>query len=194
MKRIGVVAFAVLCMCMAATASASAHLFHTSTTGKLLGLSDGSQVFLARTGGATVTCTHAVVSGTVAQLLQLHQLAEVNYLNCTAAGGLATVHVSPALYLLSADGLVAIANTIKLLVLETFITPHCTITVGPQNLLHLAYDTDPGNSKALLVLALVHSIKSTSTGEPCGPAGELTGGTYLGNLLVDLEGGSIGWL
>jgi hypothetical protein len=192
MKRITVVAFAVLCMCMAATASASAHLFHaSSTTGKLLGLSDGPQVFTPGSGGE-VSCAHAVVSGTVTQLLGLHQLVQVNYLNCLA-NGVATTHVTPALYLISADGLVAIENTIKLLVLKTIITPHCTITVGPQNLLHLVYHTDPLNASALLVLALAHSIKSVSTGEPCGPAGELTGGTYLGNLLVDLEGGSIGW-
>jgi hypothetical protein len=179
---------------MAATASASAHLFHASTTGKLLGLSDGPQIFTLKAGGSAFECNHAVVSGTVTQLLGLHQLVEVKYLNCTFGGGLATMHFSPALYLLSADGLVAIENTIKILVLKTVLTAHCTITVHPQNLLHWVYHTDPENAKALLVLSLVHSIRSLSSGEPCGPAGESTSGTFAGNFLVDLEGGSIGWL
>jgi hypothetical protein len=190
MKRITVVAFAVLCLCMAATANASAHEFHASSLGAILGLSTNTQLFT--TPGGTVDCAHAVTTGTVTQLLGKHQLVNVAYLNCTAGGGLATAHVSTAHYLLSADGLAAILLTIKILVLKTFLTPHCTITVGPQNLGTVKFDS---NGTDILQLSEVHSIKSVSTGEPCGGTNEeTTNGTYTGSNLVKLDGGSLGWL
>jgi hypothetical protein len=107
------------------------------------------------------------------------------------ANGTATAHVTRAQYLFSADGLVAIENAIKILVLETTLTAHCTITVHPQNLGTIKYDTD--SSSTLLELSEVHSIKALSSGEPCGPAGELTGGTYTGSNLIELFAGTLKW-
>jgi hypothetical protein len=186
-RRIIVVALAVLGVCLAATASASAHLFHASKTGKLLGLSEGNQVFTPKAGGAEVICKHAVTTGTITALLGLHQLVTVVYSNCAVLGQ--TTHISPAEYLLSADGLAAIVNTIFINVLG--LAP-CQITVKPQDLLHVAYDTDPLNSAALLELSLVHSIVSTGSGGGCGTNN--TGGTYTGNNLVFEDGGALGWL
>jgi hypothetical protein len=192
MRRISVVVFAVLCVCMAATTSASANLFHASKTGKILGLATSTQIF--KTGaGAAVECEHAAITGTVTELLGLHQLVEVIYSKCLA-GGVATAHITPALYLFSADGLVAVENTIIITVLKTILTAQCTIKVGPQDLGTIKYEADPGNSSALLELTFVKGIKSVSSGEPCGPAGESVTGTDEGGSLLRLDGGSLGWL
>jgi hypothetical protein len=193
MKRITVVAFAVLCVCMAATASASAHLFHASKTGKLLGSATSEQVFLTEPGGNNVTCTKAATTGTVTELLALQQAVEVVYSGCTAFS-FVNVDISPAKYLLSADGLAAITNTITILVLKTFLNEDCTITVHPQNLGTVKYNTDKPNASAILQLSEITGILSLSSGGKCGTAGDHSGGTYTGSNLIILDGGAIGWL
>ncbi len=190
MKRMIVVALAVLGVCMATTASASAHLFHASNTGKLLGLSTNNQIFTAFAGAKTpVTCTHAATTGTVTALLALHQLVTVTYSKCEAF--LSPTTISPAEYLLSADGLAAIVNTIEIKV-GGF--GNCTIKVLPQDLGTVKYETDPSNSAALLELSAVTGIKSDGSGGECGTNN--TGGTYTGNNLIRLDGapGIISWL
>jgi hypothetical protein len=186
MKRIIVVALAVLGVCMAVTASASAHLFHaTLLGGELLGLSTGTQIFKTKAGGAAVECSHAVTLGLVAALLGLHQLVTVNYSGCLEAG-IVRIHISSAQYLLSADGLVAIEKTIKILVLGPPL--HCSITVPPQSLLGVTYKN---SGKNIVEESKVHSIVSTGTGGECGTAN--TGGTYTGNNEISEDGGTLSW-
>ena len=190
MKRIIVVALAVLGVCMTATVSASAHDFTASKLGTLLGKQTGNQVFTTTSGGSAVTCTTAATTGSITALLGLHQLVSVFYSGCTVP--LANkVDISTAKYLLSADGLAAIESAITIKV-ET-ILGNCTITVDPQDLGTVKYDTDPSNSSALLELSAVTGIVSLSSGEPCGPKGTLTGGTYTGNNLIIEDGGSLSW-
>ena len=192
MKRMIVLALAVVGMCMATTASASANLFHASKTGKLLGLSEGTQVFTTSSGGTAVKCEHAATTGTVTALLALHQLVTVVYTKCTVEGFPADI--TPAQFLLSADGLAAVENTITIVaLLPVILGGTCTIKVGPQDLGTSKYDKDPLNSAALLQLAAVTGITSTGSGGACG-TGELIGGTYTGNNLIILDGGSLSWL
>jgi hypothetical protein len=186
MKRMIVVALAVLSVCMAATASASAHDFTaTVNPGTLLGKQTGVQVFTPKAGGAAVECSTATTLGSITALLGLHQLVHVIYGGCLVAG-IAKVHISLALYLLGADNLVAILNTIKILVLAPPL--HCTITVPPQHLLGVTYKNSGNN---IVEESKVHSIVSTGTGGQCGTAN--TGGTYTGNNEVSEDGGTLSW-
>jgi hypothetical protein len=189
MKRRIVVALAVLGVCMVTTASASAHLFHATKLGTLLGQQTGSQVFTTKTGGLPVACTSAVTTGSVTALLGLHQLVTVTYTGCTVLS-IVKADISPAVYLLSADGLAAIEKTIEIKILGSG-TSNCSIKVLPQDLGTVKYKTDPSNSAALIEESEVEGITSDGSGGECGTAN--TGGTYTGNNLIRLDGGSLGW-
>ncbi len=186
MKRMIVVALAVLGVCMAATASVSAHEFHASKTGKLLGLSTSSWVFTLKTGGGAVTCKHVTTTGTITALLALHQLVNVFYSGCEAF--LSPMEIGTAKYLLSADGLAAIENTI---VIKVGGVGNCTITLKPQDLGTVKFKTDSSNSAALIEESAVAGIVSTGSGGECGTNN--TGGTYTGNNLIFEDGGSLSW-
>jgi hypothetical protein len=187
-KRMIVVALAVLGVCMAATSSASSHEFHaTLLGGELLGSAfNGSiQKFVPFSGGGAVECKKATTTGLVAALLGLHQLVSVFYSECTAFG-VTKVHISTAKYLLSADGLAAIENTILINVLSP---GNCTITVHPQDLGTVLYTT---KGTELIEKSEVTGIASLGSGGLCGTADNL-GGTYTGENLIIEDGGSLGW-
>ncbi len=188
MRRMIVVALAVLGVCMAATASASAHLFHaTAAPGTLLGLQTSNQIFTTEAGGKEVICKHATTTGTIKEKLGLHQLVEVVYTECTVAGF--TADISPAQYLFSADGLAAIENTIVITALIPFVG--CSIKVGPQDLGTVKYEN---KGTEIIETSSVKGIVSTGSGGECG--GAHTGGTYEGtNLIMEAgAGNSLNWL
>jgi hypothetical protein len=162
-------------------ASASAALFHASKTGKLVGKATNTQTFT--TGAGTVECTKAASSGTATALLTLVQLIQVTYSGCTAFT-FVTVEINTADYLFNADtGLVFLDNTLKIVIPKV-----CEVVVPPQSLLQVTYDN---TSKKILELSNVHSIKSTGSGGVCGGANST--GTYVGNNLLELEGGELSW-
>jgi hypothetical protein len=187
MKRMIVVALAVVGVCMTATASASAHLFHsTLDSGTLLGLQTTVQIFIPFSGAGKVECRHATTLGSITALLGLHQLVTVHYSECEAF--FQPVTISPAQYLLSADGLAAIENTI---VIQAGGLANCTLTVKPQDLGTVKYQTV---GTEIIEESSVKGIVSTGSGGSCGTNN--TGGTYEGsNLVMEAGAGmSITWL
>ena len=184
MKRIIVVALAVLGVSMAAAASASAQSFHaTVVPGTLLGRATSNQVFTPFAGAGTITCKNAFTEGKATVTLGLHQLVSVFYSSCTAFG-VFNVGISTAKYLLSADGLVAVENTI-----EIGIEGVCEITVKPQDLGTVKYKN---SGKSIVVESSVTGIKSEGSGGPCGGPTN-TGGTYTGNNEISEDGGAFSW-
>lgn len=182
MKRMIGVALAVLGVCMVATASASAFLFHaTLVPGTLLGKATNTQKFVAFSGSGTVECTSATTTGSITQKLALTQLVTVVYSSCAAFGF--PTSISAAKYVLSADGLAAIENTIVISVKGV-----CTITVKPQDLGTVKYKNSGNN---ILEESAVTGITSTGSGGVCGGAN--TGGTYTGNNEVSEDGGILSW-
>ncbi len=184
MKRIRVVALAVLCVCLAVTASASAQQFHaTVAPGTLLGKALNVQKFVPFAGAGTVECTTAATTGSITAALSLHQLVTVNYGSCKAFG-FVNVDIGPAKYLLSADGLAAIEGTIGINVLGI-----CTLTVKAQDLGTVKYKN---SGKNIVEESAVTGIVSTGSGGVCGTAN--TGGTYTGNNEVSEDGGgTLSW-
>jgi hypothetical protein len=192
LKVFGVLAIAVFALTAIAAANASAAPKFTTTAagGTLTGAKTTNQVF--KINGGTTTCTGAATDGTIAASGSTTQEVTVTYSGCTAFGFVNT-DISPATYLFSANGEVAIKNTIT-------ITPTgagCTVTVGEtsnQNLKSVSFDTGvvSGGFTGIEETSAVSGITYTSTGGLCGSSG--TNGTYTGNsFLHGPTGVTISW-
>ncbi len=184
MRQIKVIALAVMGACilsMAMAAGASAQKFHASKTGNLKGFALNTQVF--NTGSGNVECTAAASSGTVTTLETLTQAINVKYSGCKAFGFINT-DISEAHYVFSADGSVAVTNTITI----TPLGAGCTVTVGPQTLKEVKFKN---SGSKITEETNVKNIVSTSSGGLCGSSS--TTGTYTGNNDIELEGGTISW-
>ncbi len=192
LKKLGVLLMAVLALGAIATSTASAGTFTASEEGELTGSATTNQVF---TAGGEVVCKKAAVSGTITGTEAEEQEAEVNYSECKAYG-VATVHVTPAIYLFTGVGTtdedVHVLNTITLTITKTLFTNHCTITVTPQTVKGGVHYID--NNGHVDVVATVTGITYHSTGSPCPAAGTYTNGTYTGTTTTErAEGGSISY-
>jgi len=183
------IAFVVVCACSAmAAATASADLFLASAAGLLLLASaDNTQAFIFH--GNELKCTALTAHGVTA-LRSLDQHATVSYTGCKASFGGGTVDEPiVALYLFLANGTVHILKPILIFVLNT-IFGECHVTVEAQTLLGITYHNNASGD--ILLLANVKSIKSEGLGPACTYSLE-SGGTYTGNALVFVHGGTIQW-
>ena len=181
MKVWGVALVAVFALSAVAAANASAAVFKASGTGTLSGKALNNQVF--NTGIGNVTCTTAASSGTVVAPLEKEtQEVAVKYSGCTAFGFVG-VEISEAKYLFNANGSVNVVNTITIKVPAA----GCSVTVSPQT--GLKTITYVNSSGKIEEKTNVSGIKSKGSGGVCG--GESTTGTYTGNNLIELVGGTI---
>lgn len=193
LKIIGVAVLAACALSVAVVAQASASTFSASAVGALIldNLIGANHRF--STDGGVVECSKVKSHGITTALSSLTQVETVIYTGCNAFGS--TVTVSPAEYRFSADNTTSVLNTIVV----TSSVGKCTVTVSPfnnQNLSKILYVTDPSNSNALNIKAEVSGISylASAGGGICGPPGELTNGTYSGEVLAFLDGGSLGWV
>jgi len=187
-KHFGVlVAVFALCAIGAANASAASK-FTYSATGSLTGHATTNQVF---TGGfGSVSCTKAASSGTIAGTEFAEQEMEVAYSECKALG-VATAHISPGLFLFTANGTVHLLNTITITITKTIFTAHCTLTITPQTPTGVIHYV---NMAPRLTTIWTIGLKYHSSGGPCGSAGEHSDMTFEGTDEVErVGGGSIGW-
>jgi hypothetical protein len=183
-KALVLCAVAVCALSVALTAGASAAEFHASKVGGTLkGTQLNTQKF--KVTGGTVECTKAATSGKTAALLAATQLVTVVYTGCSAFGLGATV--TPAQYILNANGTSVVENNITI----TVAAASCSITVSPSGngtLKTVVYKNSAGK---IIEESAVTAITYTSTGGTCGASGN--NGTYTGNNDVELEGGTLGW-
>lgn len=159
-------------------AAASAANFQVNEPGTMSGSATTVQVLTV--SGGQIRCTGAATAGTVEQFASETQKVTVNYSGCTAFGFTGAV-VSPAEYMLHANGVVDVLNTITV----TVPGAGCSVMVGPQaGLTTIAYTNSGGKVKASSSIA---GISYATTGGLCGPGG--VNGTFTGASELALIGG-----
>ena len=170
-------------------------------TGPLPGLvlikSDNPQ-FFSSAPGFTVVCQkftgHGFASNGLAMTTKDITITGV-YAECKTVLPLAlAAEVTPAAYLLNADGSLAVLNEITINIPGA----GCNLKIKPgganASLKTIRYLTDPLNAGAILAHAEVTKIASFGSAEPCGTAGvEKTEGEYRGLLLAFIHGGTLKW-
>lgn len=191
-KRLGLVVIAACAFtAMAVSNAAAAPLFLSHPAGVLLlATADNTQKFFTPGGAFTVECAKLKLSppDTTPALQSLSILVTVNYENCEIPllATKATVH--PVRYLLDANGLVTLENTVLILA-----TGACTITISAsknQSLNTVKFDNQA--DKSLLLLANVKGITSRGEGLLCEYPEE-NKGEYTGFSRVTADGGFIRW-
>jgi hypothetical protein len=185
-KMLGVTCVAALALAAMTTAGASAATFTASATGTLTGTATSNQVFTTSAGSfSTVTCKKAHTTGTIVSTAAATQHVTVAYSECTANFGFSvSATISPATYLLYANGDVDIVSTITISVPAL----GCKTTVGSQKGLTLATyaNKEPKIEQTSAITGIV------SKGEGLCPGGNT--GTYTGtNLIERVTGGSLTW-
>jgi hypothetical protein len=181
-KKLGVLV-AILALSAIGAANASAATFTASATGTLTGKATTTQTFTTNAG--QVKCTTAETSGNIVSTASPEQHVTVNYKNCTAFG-FATVDITAATYLFTADGTVHLLNTITINVTGA----GCTQTVKAQTLSGITY-TNSGTKE--IVHANTSGIHYVGSGGLCGSTTQ-TNGTYVGSNEVErVGGGSVSW-
>ena len=185
LKKFGTLAIVAFALSAIGAANASAAQFTASATGSFSGKATSNQVFT--TNGGTITCPTAASSGTISSTAttQLHET--VIYGTCVGPFGV-TVHVSPATFLTTADGVIHLLNQVTMVVTPPFGVP-CHITYNPQTWKPVSYTNNGGKLK---VTANVTAMTYTTTGGFCGSGG--ANGTLAGTSEIErVGGGSISW-
>jgi hypothetical protein len=161
----------------------------------VLVLSDNPQVFTAAPG-LEIVCQHFGGHG-IASNGKAMSTKEITingvYSRCTAPAAAAPVVVTPASFLLGADGSVGIKNTIVITVGSPV---GCSLKINPEEgnntLKTIRYLNNPSGD--LLAHVEVEKIVSLGSNGACGlPSEEKATGTYRGLLLVSVDGGSLRW-
>lgn len=182
LKQFSVLAAAVFALSGIGAANALGAQFTASETGEAKGHAVSSQVFT--TNGGTVKCTTAEKTIKISISISFEWSATANYGGCTAFG-LVGAEVSPATFLLTANGEVHVKSTITVKVPLA----GCSVTVEPQTLKGVSYDNESGTLKET---DSIKGITYTSSGGLCGSSG--SNGTYTGNNQLErVGGGSISW-
>jgi hypothetical protein len=167
---------------LALSGVASAHNFNATKAGALSRVSNTPQVF--KTGaGSEVTCSTDAVTGSAVSGNSLHQLVDISYSGCKVLG-FVNAEVSLAQYLLSADLLALLENTVIINI--PFV---CHITVKPQHFPTGLLFTNKGSN--LVETTHVSGIKSEGSGSECGTVSST--GTYTGTTEVAVAGGTLSW-
>jgi hypothetical protein len=160
--------------------------------GLVLVLSDNEQVFHAETGGAAFECEHFGAHG-IASNGKAMTTKEITlrglYSKCFVLGSIPTL-VSPAEFLLNADGSISILKAIVITVHEL----KCSIKVSaspPNTNLRLLLFLN--QKEDLLAHVELGKLVSLSSGEPCGAPNVEHEGDYRGLLLAFVDGGTLQW-
>jgi hypothetical protein len=186
-RRLGLVLVAACAFSAMAMSSASASptfLAHPPG-GLLLAKAGGKQVLKTKAGNVECTALKLLPPGDTAPatLVSLSILAVVDYEKCTAFGLAAIVH--PVRYLIDANGVVALENTVLVLALE------CTVTVPAaqnQSLRTVLFVNNP-TTRGVLLISDVTGITSEGTGAACTYEKE-SNGTESGTIHVTYDSSS----
>jgi hypothetical protein len=186
-KIVAVTCVAALALAVVSAAGAQAAArFTASAAGKTIkGVQNGDQTFTASSSAPAVICHKAATEGTTTGTEATSQEVTVHYTECHVATiGSPSATVSKATYDLAASGSVTITEPIEIAVSAL----GCHTTVEAQTVGSASYDNLSGGK--IEQTSAVTGIHSTSSGGLC-PSG--TTGTYSGNNIVELPGGTISW-
>ena len=182
MKRTTLTCLLFLTLTMS-TVPAGAHEFLASTTGKTTIKILATSIFTTAAGKAE--CTGAtLLEGEVKSLKATTLTSTVQFTGCKAFGLAATV--SPAKFKTTAEGNVSLLKT------ATVKAPACLVTIPSvknQNLGTIKYKN---TNKGIEKVASGTAITSEGTGTACSYAQE-SKGTFQGDALVNLIGGTLDW-
>jgi len=191
-KHFGALA-AVMALCAIGAGSAQAESRFTSSAGSgtISGTQTTNQVF--NTTGGSVTCAKAAVSGTIKAKESTEQELAVAYSECKAFG-VATAHISNALWLVTANHGAHLLNTVTITVTKTLFTAHCTFTFTPQTPSGTVDFTNlSGGGLSGYIARWRSGLRYHVTNAPCGTEGEHTDGTFEGSVEVKPSSGTISW-
>ncbi len=190
-RRWGLALVAACAFSAIAVSSASAFpLFLSHPAGiLLLATADDPQIFFTPANGLEVECKSVKLlpPDTTPALRFLSILITVDYETCDIPSISANATVHPVQYLIYANGLVRLENTVLIL------APLCTITIPAaknQSLNTVKFDNQKDGS--LLLLVRVKGVTSSGAGVGCTYAEEDKGG-YEGDIRVVAHGGTIRW-
>lgn len=182
MKRATLTYLLFLTLTMSAV-PAAAHEFLASSTGKLTVKVLTTSVFTTAAG--RIECTAASLGeGEVKTLKSLFLLSTVQFTGCKAFG--LAAKISSIKVRSTAEGSVSLLRT------ATVTATGCTVTIASaknQNLHTVKYSNV---SKGIEKVATVSGITSVGTGATCEYAEE-SKGTFQGDALVNLIGGTLDW-
>jgi hypothetical protein len=188
-RRLGLVLIAACAFSAMAVSSASAApLFLAHPPGGLLtAVASNTQILKTVAGNIECTSVKLLPPGDTAPatLRSLSVLAVIDYEKCKAFGLAAVVH--PVRYLIDANGLVTLENTVLVLALS------CTVTIpaAKNQSLNTVKFVNTANGGILLV-AKVNGVTSSGTGSACTYAEEHEG-VAEGNIIVTASAGVIRW-
>lgn len=165
-KKCGALALVVSALSVIVVANASAAAFTASSVGPFTGQATEAHVFTTSSG--QIKCTTVEASGTVTSLTSSEQHMTMNYKNCTAFG-FASVHISPATYLFTANGTVHFKNSIKVNVTVA----GCEIIFIPQSVNRVTILNNPSHTDYHIIshLSGVQWTTIPAHGSLCGTAG-----------------------
>jgi len=163
--------------------------------GLVLVLSTNPQVFTAA-AGLEIICqhfgAHAIASNGKAMTTKEFTLTGL-YSNCKTEGAVKTgATVTPAEFLINADGSIAVLKSLVITVPE-FINCSLKVIGGApnNNLKTIKFLNNPSD---LLAHVEVINIESLGSGGACGePTVAKTEGTYRGLLLASVDNGTLRW-
>jgi hypothetical protein len=164
----------------AGSVSATSHEFIANKTGKTKGKNTNAQVF--KTGAGMIECTTASGAGEIKVLASPTHKETITFSGCTGFG--APVKITAAHFEFNAEGSAKLEKRVTM-------TPEglgCEILIEPQTVSGITYSSGSGKVTAA---ANASGIVSKATSSICG--GENTEGTYSGDVVGELEGGTIEW-
>ena len=188
-RVVGLCLVAMFAVGAVAEASASAHEFIASPVGgTIAGSATTNQVFTI-TAGETVCTGVKVTKGVVEAEKSETQKATIEYTGCLALGQ--KTKISPAEYEFNANGFVKVLKPIDIVIEELGFNRLVEVPATKNEKLEtITYNN--ASASTISIEAKVTKITYTTTGGFCGAGGE--NGTYNGNSLVSVVGGSVQWI
>jgi hypothetical protein len=188
-RVVGLCLVAVFAIGAVAEASASAHEFIGSPVGGTIAASATTNQVFTINGGETVCTGLKATEGTVLTEKATKQLVTIVYEGCLAFGQ--KTKISAAHYEFDANGSVAVLAPIDIVIEELGFNCLVEVPVAKNEKLEVITYKN-ASASTISVEAKVTKITYTTTGGFCGAGGE--NGTYNGNALVSVIGGSVQWV
>jgi hypothetical protein len=164
----------------AGSVSATSHEFIASKLGKTKGKNTNTQTF--KTGVGMIECSTASGTGEIKVLASTTHKETITFSGCTGFG--VSVKITAAHFEFNAEGSAKLEKRVTM-------TPEglgCEVLIEPQTVTGITYSNGSGKVTAA---AAASGIVSKGTSSVCG--GENTEGTYSGDVVGELEGGTIEW-
>jgi hypothetical protein len=192
LKRIRVIGLCLVAMFTVGAvseASASAHEFIAKPVGAAITATASTNQVFTINAGETVCTALKVTKGTVPAEKSEKQIVTIKYEGCLALGQKTTI--SEAEYEFNANGFAKVLKPITITVEELGFNCKVEVPVAKNEKLEVIKFAN-ATASTISLEAKVTKITYTTSGGFCGAGGE--NGTYNGNALVGVTGGTVQWI